>query len=182
MSAVRRARTLLAALAVAAAPAALHGATAQPVPERTCDVRLNVTDQDPAGLNVRATPGGAVIGTLKARNTWVETHVVGQVGDWMRIDEAVLIDDALADGEKTVFHGRGFVHVSKLGFEVLNPGAAIHAQPSEDAPVVLRTPPDEDHAPKAQLLGCAGAYVQVKVGVVAGWTRQFCSNQRTTCA
>lgn len=182
MSDVSGARIGLAALVLAAAPAALHGAATQVGAENACDVRLNVADQDPAGLNVRAAPGGAVIATLKARNAWVETHVVGQAGDWMRIDRAVLIDDDAPNGEKTLFHGNGFVHVSKLAFEVLNPGAALRAQPGEAGPPLWRAPQDEDRVPKAQLLGCHGAYVQVRVAQVVGWTRQFCSNQRTTCA
>lgn len=181
MSTATSAHIALAALTLSAAPAALHGAATPSAPERACDVRLNAVDQDPAGLNVRAAPGGAVVGTLKARDAWIQVHVTGQAGDWMRIDRAVLYDDGLPNGEQTVFRGRGFVHISKLAFESLNPGAAIRARPGEAGPPLWRAPQDEDRVPKAQLVGCAGEYAQVKAGGVTGWTRSFCSNQRTTC-
>ena len=184
MSGAATLRGLAAALALTAAPAALHSAPAQAArpAERACDVRLNVTDDDPAGLNVRAAPGGAVVATLKARGAWIQAHVVGQAGDWMRIDRAILYDDDLPTGEKVVFHGVGFVHLSKLGFEVLNPGARVRAMPGETAPLLWRAPLMEDKVPAAHLLGCDGEYVQVKVQAVTGWTQQFCSNQRTTCS
>ncbi|MGA0600461.1 hypothetical protein ACO2Q3_07110 [Caulobacter sp. KR2-114] len=172
---------LLAAVAAVAIPNG-RPASAMQLAARTCDVRLNVIDQDPAGLNVRAAPGGGVIGVLKARNAWVETHVVGQMGEWLRIDEAVLIDDDQPDGEKRLFKGDGYVHVSKLGFETLNPNGVVRALPGGRGAVVYRAPTDEAKIARAQVLGCDGAEVQVRVGAVTGWTRDFCSNQRTTCA
>jgi hypothetical protein len=148
---------------------------------RACDVKLNVIDPDPAGLNVRAAPKGQVIGVLKARNQWVQAHVTGDAGGWMRIDGATLYDDALPEGEKPVFSGQGFVASGMLGIETLNPGAKVYADPSEASRVVYRTPMDDDMEPATKVIGCAGDFLQLQIGTVVGWTRGYCSNQRTTC-
>ncbi len=161
--------------------AALAAATPAVAAERTCDVRLNVTDQDPAGLNVRATPGGAVVGALKAKGRWVQVHAVSQDGDWIRIDGATLIDDVLPDGEKPLEPGRGWAHVSKLGVEGFQAGAEIAAAPAAGAKVVLRLGADADSVP-GQVLGCSGDWLQVRVKGVTGWTRGYCANKYTTCS
>ena len=148
---------------------------------RACDVKLNVTDPDPAGLNVRAEPAGRVIGTLRAKNQWVQVHVTGDAGGWMRIDGATLYDDALPEGEKTVFTGVGFVSTGMLGTETLNGRARLLAEARDDARLLYQAPDDTDKAPMVQVLGCSGGFLQLRVGKITGWTRGFCSNQRTTC-
>ncbi len=174
-------RCILSALTISLALGGGVAEAAQPG-ERHCDVNLNVTDQDPAGLNVRLAPSGPVVGVLKAKNAWVQVHVVGSAGDWLRIDRGRLIDDALPGGEKVVFSGQGFVHVSKLGLESLNPGGVLRATPSEAGRVVFKAPIDDAKIPKAVVLGCDGSFLRIRVGAVVGWTRQYCSNQYTTCA
>ena len=148
-----------------------------------CDIKLNVTDPDPAGLNVRASPDGAVIGALKAKDRWVQAHVTGDAGAWASIDHATLIQDETGGPDVTVFHGHGFVAFSKLGIETLNEGAAVLAAPAPDAKVLIKFPNDKDASelPKAEALGCDGSFLKVRVSGVVGWTQQFCSNQLTTC-
>jgi hypothetical protein len=155
-------------------------AAAQPV--RACDAKLNVADPDPAGLNVRAAPGGSVIGVLKASQDWVQVHVTGDAGGWARIDEATLYNDDLPTGEKRVFRGVGFVSINMLEIETLNAGAELFAAPDETARVVYTTPMSDTEAPKTKVLGCSGDYLQLQVGKIVGWTRGYCSNQRTTCS
>ncbi len=164
--------TVLFALAVGSAQAA----------ETRCDVLLNVADKDPAGLNVRAAPGGPVIGALKARTDWVRVHVTGQAGDWMRIDGATLYSDDLPRGEKVVFKGAGYVALRKLEIETLNPGAVLRALPSDAGKAVFKAPMGDDKAPKAQVIGCDGRFLNLRIGGVTGWTRDVCTNQRTTCS
>jgi hypothetical protein len=165
--------------AVAAAVRA-HGAFAQ-TPIATCDVKLNITDQDPAGLNVRASPGGSVVAALKAKNRWVQAHVPGANGGWARIDRATFISEDNAGGS-AVFRGVGWVAFSKLGIEELNQQAAILAEPRDGARTVLKIAEDDEaKVPKAEVLGCEGAYLKVRVKGVIGWTQNFCSNQFTTC-
>jgi hypothetical protein len=101
----------------------------------------------------------------------------------MAIDWAILYDDRPPDGEHQVFKGVGFVAVSKLGIETLDPGAEIFDAPRDGARRLLKiTATDESKIPKAQVLACAGDYLKVRVGDVVGWTNGFCSNQRTTCS
>jgi|GEM_PF-1032774 len=146
-----------------------------------CDVKLNVTDQDPAGLNVRASPGGAVVTALKARNRWVQVQVTGQSGEWARIDRATFISEDNAGGT-AIFRGLGWVAFSKLGIEELNQQALILAEPKDGARTVLKiSEGDEANVPKAEVLGCDGLYLKVRVKGLVGWTQNYCSNQFTTC-
>jgi hypothetical protein len=155
------------------------GASAQTV---ACDVRLNVTDQDPAGLNVRASPGGAIVTALKAKGRWVQVHVTGQSGEWARIDDAKDIRDETGQPEKPLFNGGGWVAFSKLGIEELNSVAFIRDAPADDARTLLKIQEgDEAKLPHATVLGCSGDFLKVRVGAVIGWTRDYCSNQLTTC-
>jgi hypothetical protein len=146
-----------------------------------CDVKLNITDQDPAGLNVRASPGGSVITALKAKDRWVQVHVTGQNGAWARIDNATFISEDNAGGTP-IFQRVGWVAFSKLGIEELNQQALILAAPNDDAKVLLKiSEGDEAKAPKAEVLGCDGTFLKVRVSGLVGWTQNFCSNQFTTC-
>jgi hypothetical protein len=168
---------LLATLAIAAA---LQGAAAS-AQTVACDVKLNVTDQDPAGLNVRASPGGAIVAALKARSRWVQVHVTGQSGEWARIDGAREIDDETGGGEKALFDGAGFLAFSKLG---TNAGMRlqVRAAPTETAHALIDLQvTDEGKLPTPVVLGCSGDFLKVRVGAIVGWTRDFCSNNLTTC-
>ena len=162
------------ALALAALSAVAH---AQVV---ACDVKLNITDQDPAGLNVRASPGGAVVAALKAKDRWVQVHVTGQSGAWARIDRATFISEDNAGGTP-IFKGVGWVAFSKLGIEELNEQASIRAAPAQGAHVLLTMPHTDGPAVPAEALGCDATFLKVKVSGVVGWTQSFCSNQFTTC-
>jgi hypothetical protein len=150
--------------------------------ERACDVKVNVTDTDPAGLNVRAAPGGAVLGALKTRGMWVQVHAVGQDGEWIRIDGAVLFDDSVPNGETAIRPGHGWVHVSKLGIESFQAQATILAAPAPGAKVLANVGADPDSGPTPQFLACSGDWLQVRWNGVVGWTQGYCSNQRTTCS
>jgi hypothetical protein len=173
-----RVHTRLAAPLILAATLASAACNAQTL---ACDVKLNVTDQDPAGLNVRASPGGAVVTALKAKNRWVQVHVSGQSGEWARIDRATFISEDNAAGT-AIFHGVGWVAFSKLGIEELNQQAAILAAPKDDAQTMLKiAEEDEANVPKAEVLGCDGTYLKVRVRGLVGWTQNYCSNQFTTC-
>jgi hypothetical protein len=165
----------IAALAFAAVTASA-AAQAQII---ACDVKLNVTDQDPAGLNVRASPGGAVVAALKAKDRWVQVHVTGQSGAWARIDRATFISEDNPGGAQ-IFRGVGWVAFSKLGIEALNEQASIYAAPAADAEVLLTMPHTDGPAVPSETLGCDGTFLKLKVSGVTGWTRSFCSNQFTT--
>jgi len=167
-------------LALCAELTAASPALAAP-PIRACDVKLNVADQDPAGLNVRDAPDGKVIGALQEKNAWVQVHVTGDAGGWMRIDGAILYDDSLPDGEKSLSPGVGYVFASKLGVESLDSGAQVLSEPRQGAKLLLTAPLDTDKSPTVEVLGCDGVYIEVRVGKITGWTAGFCANQYTTC-
>jgi hypothetical protein len=161
--------TLLAAPALAATPI------------RACDVKLNIADQDPAGLNVRATPGGTIIGALKPKNRWVQLHVSGSSGAWAAIDSATLITEDRAEG-RPMSPSHGFVAFSKLEINELKQQAFIYAAPSQDSKVLLTiSEADEANLPHAQVLDCDGEFLKVRVNGIVGWTANYCSNEFTTC-
>jgi hypothetical protein len=130
---------------------------------RPCDIKLNVADQDPAGLNVRASPGGAILTALRAKGRWVQVHVTGQTGAWAAIDEATLIQDETGGPDVRLFHGRGFVAFSKLGIEELDTQSRILAAPDDGAKALLSiSEGDEAKLPKAEVLGCFGGFLKVR--------------------
>ena len=161
--------------AAAAAPAV---ASAQ-----ACDVTLNVHDPDPKGLNVRATPSGRVVTALKPDGEWTEVHAVASSGDWLRIDAASTVDDDAPDGMRDVFRGDGWVHVSGLGISELmtGEGTMLRASPSDSAKLLKRIGPD-DEPKRTRILGCSGKFIKVDADGLVAWTRQYCTNERTTCS
>jgi len=40
---------------------------------------------------------------------------------------------------------------------------------------------DESKLPHAEVLGCDGDFLKVRVSGLVGWTTDYCSNQFTTC-
>jgi SH3-like domain-containing protein len=170
---------------IAAALAALLSSSvaAAQTPIRACDAELNVTDQDPAGLNVRASPAGAVISTLKARGRWVRVEVTGQDGAWARIKSATLeADENDNQSGDRLFKGVGWVAFSKLGVEEFDSRARFRAAPSEQAKLVLSLESYGDKTESAEaILGCDGDWLQVRIKGVVGWTNSWCTNQLTTC-
>ena len=175
-------RLILAAAALAYA----HGATAATTP---CSATLDIADQDPAGLNVRASPGGPIITALKAQGRWVEVEVTGQAidpsgGAWARIKSATLQADENdnVDHAGVIWKGAGWVAFSKLGVSEFDSRSRFYAAPSKTAKLVLSLESyhDEGVDPDA-ILGCDGDWLKVKIKGVVGWTDTWCTNQLTTC-
>jgi hypothetical protein len=153
------------------------------VPGRqSCDVEINVVDPDPAGANLRATPGGKVVTRLRARGSsdaWVSVHATAQLGDWIEIDGATLNDPELPAGEKPLYHGRGYLHRSLLGLDGLQNGTTIYSDHDSASRTI------DDDAPGDQrvaFLGCWHEFYHIRVGKGVGWTRGACLNMLTTCA
>lgn len=156
--------------------------------DHSCDLRLNVVDPDPAGVNLRSGPSvrtGKVIATLAPVGEWISVHVVGQAGAWLLIDHAEAIDDDAPDGVREVFRGGGWVHASRLGISELlvGEGTVLRASPAADAAEVRRIATPDDEPAQKRVLGCRAGYLQVDLGDgVSGWTDTFCTNERTTCS
>lgn len=169
-------RLILAAAALAYA----NGAFAAVTP---CKATLDIADQDPAGLNVRASPGGPIVTAVKARGRWVEVDVTGRDGAWARIDVARLeADENDNPDERVLWKGAGWVAFSKLGVSEFDSRARFYAAPNDRAKLVLSLESyhDEGVEPDA-ILGCDGDWLQVRIKGVVGWTHEWCTNQLTTC-
>src|SRR6195952_4497020 len=113
--------------AVALLAALVLPSTVVAAPLTVCRIKANITDTDPKGANVRATPGGKVIATLKNKADWIEVTITGQSGDWYEIGSALQEDSDGPHGDYNVFRGKGYVHKSTLGLSGLQGTAAIYA-------------------------------------------------------
>ena len=160
---------------------ALTPAYAAPAVEpQACNAEIDVTDTDPKGTNVRATPGGAAIASLKNPGEgWIQLHLTAQAGDWYQIDRARLLDTTLPDGEQTLFQGKGYVHKSMVGLSGMQNGGKIYTDHDTKSPVL---DPYAAGDQPVQLLGCWGQFLQVRVKKGTGWTREACTNMNTTCS
>lgn len=157
------------------AAAALAWAGAASAAVRGCESDLYITDQDPAGLNVRASPGGPILTAVVARNRPVMVELTGGEGGWARIRRAALQADAHGDvADTTLWEGDGWVAFSKLGLGQFGPRTVIRASADDNAKVVLSFKNrDDTPAPPSEALGCEGGWVKVRVGGVVGWTDEF---------
>ena len=167
-------------LAAVAALVLAGGARAATTP---CSATLDIADQDPAGLNVRASPGGPIVTSVKARGRWVEVDVTGQDGAWAHIDKARLeADENDNPDERVLWSGAGWVAFSKLGVSEFDSRARFHAAPSASSKVVLSLESYGDKTEDAQaILGCDHDWLQVRIKGIVGWTDTWCTNQLTTC-
>jgi hypothetical protein len=170
-------------LILAAAAAAWAGsATAQTV---SCIMDLDINDQDPAGTNVRASPGGPIIAALKARNRWVQVEVSGQAigpsgAAWARITSAKLqVDEHGNDEGAALWEGVGWVAFSKLGIGYFYRDTPIRAAPDWRAKIVLsfKSYRDSQASPPEAILGCDGGWLKVSVKGVVGWADNWCDNR-----
>ena len=179
-----RLRALVAGLSFAGGTLAASPPLLVPPVVTPCDLRLDVVDPDPKGMNVRAKPAGPVVARIPLAAEWTEVHVTGQSGDWFRIDLAETVDDDAPGGMRTVYRRRhGWVHGRGLGVSELNTGegTVLRASPREDAKPLLRI--GVQNEPRlVRVLGCQGTWLRVDADGLTGWTRSWCNNQRTTCS
>ncbi len=158
--------------------AMLLPASAMATPMTVCRIKANITDTDPKGANVRATPGGKVIATLTNKADWIEVTITGQSGDWYEISSALQEDSDGPHGDYNVFRGKGYVHKSTVGLSGLMAGASIFADHDAKSRAVV---PLADGDQETQLLGCWQDFYKVHIQKGTGWTKTVCLNERTTC-
>jgi hypothetical protein len=153
------------------------GGSAAPPAAQACNVTVDVIDPDSRSTNVRDRPGGKIIATLTTsqdNDDWIEVHVVAQYGDWFLVDRA----DLVGDDRKAIYRGRGYMHRSVLGADSLVWGEPVRVD--HDARSALVTNGKNADEP-AYLLGCRDTFMKVRIKEGAGWTKNLCLNQRTTC-
>lgn len=176
----------LLAMSFCVAPAKGAGPVARVV---ACDATVFVSDDDPAGLNVRSGPGSGHVVIAKLHEaTWA--HVTGSNGAWMRIDRAT-IDDGEGGEGRAEFSGDGWVYGPLLGVEGAGgedgSGTVVRADPVADARKVGLIAPDDG---EATLQGCKGDWLELEHrsyanpgAVLRGWVRhdETCINPNTVC-
>ncbi len=165
------------AMALLAAPILPSAVVAAPM--QLCRIKANIVDPDPKGANVRATPGGKIVATLKNTADWIEVTITGQSGDWYEISGALQTDNDGPLGDHAIFHGKGYVHKSTVGLSGLMQGATIYADHDLKSRALI-TNADGDQ--EAQLLGCWQDFYRVHLQKGTGWTKTVCLNEHTTCA
>ena len=166
------AAAILLALPLAAAHSA--GAARQASP---CALSTYVTDQDPAGLNVRSGPSSeARVLRIVSNGPAGVASIKGVSGAWFRISRIV---DAETDA--VLFRGDGWVHASLLGLDVANGDPTLYSEPSAGSRVLARLVADQSGV---TLIGCEGRWAKVRAAGRVGWLSPSgqCSNPLTTCS
>ncbi|HEX4302099.1 MAG TPA: hypothetical protein VHZ78_04865 [Rhizomicrobium sp.] len=166
-------RAAMALLASLILPSAVVAA-----PMQVCRIKANIVDTDPNGANVRATPGGKVIATLKNKADWIEVTITGQSGDWYEISSALQEDSDGPHGDYNVFRGKGYVHKSTVGLSGLQGTASVYVGHDEKSGTVG---PIVDGDQDVQLLGCWQDFYKIRIHEGTVWTKAVCLNERTTC-
>jgi hypothetical protein len=178
-----RNQVIASALLIAAGLAgAAPPATTVPADTVSCDVRINITDRDPKGLNVRAAPLVApdnIVGVLKPDGEWTTVHVAGSQGEWFLIDGAETVDDNAPGGMRSSFKGRGWVHRSKVGDLQIEPRDVLEAPRAGARSLMSGT--DTLLTAKFKAISCQGKFILFQGGNIKGWVSRYCTNERTTC-
>ena len=148
-----------------------------------CDAEAYVVDNDPNGLNVRATPGktSKIIGNLPNNDVeGIRVHLTGASGEWVRIDHA---HETGGEVDRSLFDGVGWVYGPLLGVSgmaITKGGTNLYQDHSIKAQVVVRVPGDGS----VVVRGCYGGWMYVEYKGVKGWgaPSTLCANPLTTCA
>ena len=180
--------------------------TAQATTE-ACSVDLWVTDPDPKGLNIRATPIGSakVIGSLPNRT---EFTAINAKNGWIQFKTPIAFQPEIGvewvpitKGPQTGWLHGGFVKTAfryhwVLGEDGRGEGGqfTVFSEPSEQATPVATWKHSEDGSPVAHIpalqkvLACKGGWLKVdlvdgKEKAYTGWIRpeNQCPSQVTTC-
>jgi len=168
-----------------------------PSAHAACDIAGFGTDRDPAGTNIRATPGGTAIGRLpapiKRDDTLlpVEFRITDIHGDWIRI-HAAEYGAYFPRTPRFHFAGPGWVHASLAATQTGS--HRLRAAPKADAPTVVELSGTDkdgngwgaDSITIRRIHACDGKFAEVTVKLptgqqARGWVRNTCSNQVTTC-
>jgi hypothetical protein len=187
-------------LALLLASPIAHAASVDTKGVTPCAFSAWSSDQDPAGLNVRAAPraDAPVLAKLPPprrgiNDTYaVEFRVIGSRDGWLLIENAKFVDYDGGAADQPVFAGPGWVSGTKIGFEIND--AKVRTGPGADAPVkaeLMGDGPDGAYGPDSaavdRVFGCAGGFADVLLHMspkgrpMRGWVTRLCANQVTTC-
>jgi hypothetical protein len=150
-------------------------------PETPCNVGAIVNDPDPAGLNVRASPGGEVLGQLPMDT---QVHLAAARDGWVRIDHAWNAQD----DERT--WPMGWVHPSLLRTNLKHPSeyGPDRSAKLSSSPSAAGTPIRVDPLPALKVLECRDRWLKVQLEWPDGEKRtgwlasgHHCPSTVTTC-
>lgn len=157
--------------------AATPRATATPAAAERCAFGAFVQEDDPAGLNVRATPSasGRILGTLPPSfaasdnpgfPVRIEVDVLGQQDGWFHVEHAHDNEQLTGRPARKVFAGGGWVSGRKL--TVKSQAAQGRAAPEAGARVVLSlgegdTLDGDAIVAATRLVGCHGDWAEIEL-------------------
>ena len=158
------------------APAAAPVAPARMVAPAACSFGAFVQEDDPAGLDVHASPGlaGKIVGTLAPTfkspgnerfHSRVEVDVSGGAGDWIHVANAHDNTTLTEREARPMFAGDGWVAGRKI--TVKSQATHGHAAPGVDSPAVMSlksgdTFDGDEMVDAGHVIGCQGRWAQVE--------------------
>ena len=191
-------------LSAASSGVSAQEAKARPAPPGVgaCDIDALANDHTREVLEIRAEPraDSAVLERLPVlenpyhEKVAAELHVIGVRKGWFLIEDAGYPDNDFPK-RPSVYSGRGWVSGKQLTSQFRS--MILKASPDENAADVAEM---ADYYGATAFLDCKGNWLRIETplstkdytlkpklpfdgprGVVRGWTRRPCANQRTTC-
>jgi SH3-like domain-containing protein len=148
---------------------------------KSCDIGGYVLDNDPNGLNIRATPdkSGPILGRLKKGAGDISLDIIGSSGNgWVKIT------NAWHGEEGDVFKAAGWVFANLLatgtkGYPNYDSPVRLYSSPSKKSKAITEIRSEEE----VILLDCAGKWAKVLYFKTSGWLapENQCGSPFTTC-
>jgi len=157
---------------------ALTAAASAAQPPARCAISAFVTDNDPAGTNIRSSPSttAQTISHVPSGSDAV-ADIDGMAGGWFRVKNV----EQVGDDPRTLFQGRGWMHRSVLGVDVAFENPRLYAAASERSRVVAKLRTGES---RVTLIGCSGRWALVRSANRTGWLSPAgqCASPLTNCS
>src|SRR5215213_1443493 len=148
---------------------------------KSCEISGYIMDNDPNGLNVRATPdkNGRILTSLKRGAGDISLDIIGTSGNgWVKITNAWHGD------EGDLFKDKGWVFASMLatgtrGYPNYDSPSKLYASASKNSKALIVVPAEAEVA----LVDCAGRWAKVRYSGTTGWLapENQCGSPFTTC-
>jgi len=150
--------------------------------QRSCDIHANILDNDPNGLNVRATPdkSGKILSRLIKGDGEISLDIIGTSGNgWLKITNAWHGDQG------DLFKDTGWVFATMLatgtkGSPNYDSPAKLYSTQSKKSKVLMQIPSESE----VILLDCTGSWAKVSYKGTNGWLapENQCGSPFTTCS
>jgi len=154
---------------------ALATSAAQPPTDksiRRCRLAVFVNDTDPAGLNLRRSPGteSQIVTTIADGDAMLD--VTGSSGKWLRVERARGADGTVQ------FEGVAWTFGPLTAVRANRP-VALYAGPGQTGSGITTMPADQI----GEVQECDGMWVRVRYGKSGGWMAPgaHCGNSVTGC-